>query len=356
VSDRIRKLKRSLKLVVFALTPAAVLLVAAEVFATFTIQRVVRTVPDSVTGQTLYTMRIGRFPWSQRSVTPLNKLGLPDVEFEELPTKDRCVHVVFVGDSFVFGDGVDADSNFVSVVRRWGTDRRPNDCVRVFNLGERGTTIDNQAQRIRDTQGALQPDVVILGQYQNDLTDLLRSPVSPDRQPPAAAGDSSAWRDVRQQMIGAFNLNIVRLLSYRAFGIAIRNGIHYDILPRWSIVADTTRREAARELMTSYEKHFAALRAHLAEGNVGFGVVILPSKFDLLAGRFPEEAFFIELADRFGVPYLRTFSVLDQHRSPYPFLMYDGHLNEIGNRRVAESVYQWLYESEPAPFPVLRPD
>jgi hypothetical protein len=340
-----------LKLGVFALIPAILLLVVAETCATFTIDRTVRTETDPQSGHVNYSLRIGRFPWRRQSITPLNSLGFPDVEFATVPPKEHCLHIVFTGDSFVFGDGVDSDSSFVGLVRSWNSARGPAQCTRVFNLGERGTTIDRQARRIRETMEALQPDIVILGQYQNDLADL-DNPGAVDSvtAAPAAAGDATDVRD----RFAPLNLNLVRFLSYHAFGTAIRRNIRYDVLRHWSVLADTSRRDAAQRLMGLYRQQYESLVAELAARNIDFGVIVIPSKFDVLAGRFPEEEFFVGLAEKNDVPYLRVFPILDEKRSPYTFLMYDGHLNELGNRLIAEAVQRWLHAAEPAPFPVLR--
>ena len=45
---------------------------------------------------------------------------------------------------------------------------------------------------------------------------------------------------------------------------------------------------------------------------------------------------------------------LDSARVKYPFLMYDGHLNHYGHYVVARTVFDWLSESAPGPFPKLR--
>ena len=53
-------------------------------------------------------MRIGCWPWSHTSYTPINSLGLPDHEFVGLVPKDGCVHVLLAGDSYTFGDATSA--------------------------------------------------------------------------------------------------------------------------------------------------------------------------------------------------------------------------------------------------------
>src|SRR5687767_2700567 len=103
---RQRGFARTVKLVLFSLTPAIVLVILAETAATVSIARRARILPDSATGGSVYTLRIGRWPWSRPTVTPLNRAGFPDQEFPPRGPKQGCLHVVFAGDSYIFGDGV----------------------------------------------------------------------------------------------------------------------------------------------------------------------------------------------------------------------------------------------------------
>ena len=347
-----RRLIRNLKLVALSVTPAVLLLILLEVVASVSIARRAHTVPNAAGGST-YTMRIGRWPWSRASVTVLNSLGYPDAEFPAVAQKQGCVHVVLSGDSFVFGDGVDRDSNFVEIVRRrLAADPAPR-CVRLFNIGVRGTTIDRQMNEIRKTFERIKPDVVLLVQYQNDLIDL-NSPgaiLDPNRernQRLRAGGDS-----VRVGL-RIFRANLVKMLTYQSFAFMIRNDIKRDVLRHWSVIADSTRHAEASRFKQTYDSLYADLVAELRRRRVGFGVLIVPSKPDVLAGRYPEEDFFLELARAHQVPTLRLFPTFDAHRNPYAFLMYDGHLNARGNRLIAEELHQWLFTRSPAPFPELR--
>lgn len=344
-----RGVKARLKFLLFALLPAALLVAFFEGFATLAIARRASLQPDSAGGGTIYRMRIGRFPWSRASVTPLNRDGFPDRDFPGFSDKGNCVHVVFAGDSYVFGDGVDRDSNLVERLRRRTVGRAP--CVRLFNIAERGTTIDRQANHIRATLATLQPDIVILGQYQNDLIDLTNPGAILDTvrgAPGQPEGDSIRVR------LRIFKPNIVRLLSYHAFAWMIKHRVERDFLRHWSVLADTTRRAEAGRLMGLYGALFDSLANELQARNIAFGTLIIPSKFDVLAARYPEEPYFAGLAERRNLPFLRTFPILDGRRSPYLFLMYDGHLNARGNGVLADAVYDWLFTAEPAPFQGLR--
>lgn len=348
-----RRIGRIIKLTIFSLLPAIVLVVLGEAAATISTGRNGEVVTDSASGQQVYTMRIGGWPWSRKSYTPLNSLGYADAEFPVAGTRKECRHVVIAGDSFVFGDGVDGDSSFVSIVRRRVTGAAGEPCVRIFNIGVRGSTIDKQTDRILQTIDRLQPDLVILGQYQNDLTDLTNPGGFLDPNKDNAALQNSRVDSIRVTL-SIMKLNTVRWLSYQAFGFMIANGIQRDELRHWSVLANPDRQAEAKRYQETYASLFGNLVNALRTRGVAFGVMILPSKLDVLAKRYPEETFYLSLAEQHQLPNLRLLPAFDANRKPYAYLMYDGHLNEQGNRLVAQELYHWLFEAEPAPFPVLR--
>lgn len=342
-SSKYKTSRGKTKLLFFALLPAAFLLGAAELFSSLSMDRSIEVTNDPTTGRRYYAMRIGRLPWGRKSVTPLNSLGFPDEEFVNVLPKGDCVHVIFSGDSFVFGDGVDRDMSFFQLIKQWTARNNSDHCIRLFNIGERATTIEQQSQRIHETLHLLEPDIVILGQYQNDLSDLTKPGFV------AHKTAESRWKDVRLRL-QIFDLAVVRYLSYHAFAFMIKNGIRHDVLRHWSVLEDPGSREIREKLKGTYREMYRTLVVELRQRNVEFGVVILPSKFDLLAGRFPEEAFFVGLAQEQNVPYLSLMPTLESNRSTYPYLLYDGHLNEHGNQVVAKAVIKWLFESKPPPF------
>jgi hypothetical protein len=341
------------KMVMFAITPALLLVIVAECLTALAIHRRFWVETDDLTGRQTYVFRMGYYPWSLESRTPLNSLGFPDEEFVNIRPKSDCYHVVFVGDSFTFGDGVNRDDNYVSLVRSWAARRFPERCIRFFNLGERATTIEQHARNIENNWSVLQPDVVILGQYQNDLTDLTKPGFAGHVASPAGGGAQRNWSapKVRIPIIGA---SIVRWLSYRSIAILTQSGIHYDLLSRWSVLAEQSNRELAGRLIQQYVQLYYSTLDKIRSRGAMVGVVIIPSKFDVLAGRSPEQEFFLKLAEERNVPALALYSAFDQSRDRYQYLMYDGHLNTYGNYLVAKAMMRWLFDDEPAPFAALR--
>ncbi len=344
---------RVIKTALFALAPLVVLLVVGHVTASLVTHREIAFEVDSLTGVTLYRTRVGGFPWSHRSVTRLNTLGFADEEYTNLPAKGNCFHVVLSGDSFTFGDVTDGDKTWASLLKDRIATRHRGRCIRVFNIGAPVTTIEQQAKRIRETMERLQPDLVLLGQYQNDIADLTLWGGIAFR-PATANSKTTNWGDRLRQTVPGFDSPLPRMLTYRGFQFFIEHDIKVDVLKRWSVLADSSDLTYGRELTGIYSTLYGALVDSLTARGIPLGVVIMPSKMDIMAGRYPEGEFFESIAKQRGVPAISVYPTIDAHRDPMPYYTYDGHFDERGNRLVADTVYQWLFNESRPPFPALR--
>jgi lysophospholipase L1-like esterase len=347
------RIARVTKTIIFALVPVIVLTVSGHLVASFVTHRELAFEVDSLTGVTHYRTRVGAFPWSHRSVTRLNTAGFPDEEYTNRPPKGNCFHVVLSGDSFTFGDVTDGDKTWGSLLRDRISARHREGCVRVFNIAAPVTTIEQQIKRIHETLPVLQPDLILLGQYQNDITDLtLYGGIA--YRPATATSNTTNWGDRLRQTVPGFDSPLPRMLTYRAFEFFIEHDIHVDILRRWSVLADSTDLAYGQELTAIYDSLYDGLADTLRARAIDFGVVIMPSKMDLMADRYPEGEFFARLARSHDVPAVAVFDALDARRDPMPFYRYDGHFDERGNRIVADSVYAWLFDGATTPFAALR--
>jgi hypothetical protein len=343
-----------LKLVVFSLTPLVLIVLAAQACAYLTIDRNIEIATDSITGQSYYSMKIGHWPWSHTSLTPLNSLGLPDQEFVGVVPKGRCVHVLLAGDSYTFGDATSAPLRWGSLLQGMTARRAPDRCIRFFNIGVRNSTIDTTIARIRQVLPLIDPDVVILGQYQNDLTDLA-NPGSPAWVPRDQTHKyDSHWGTRLGRIVPGYNVSLARYLTYNAFAFMIRRNVRYDVLKTWSVMEGEGNRAYAQKLEGIYQDLYASLVHDMQERHIQFATLIFPSKMDVLAQRSPEGQFFAQLAKKFQVPYLSLMPTLDAHRAEMPYYLYDGHMNEVGNRLVAGAVWNWLFTTDPAPVAALR--
>jgi hypothetical protein len=229
----------------------------------------------------------------------------------------------------------------------------PDRCIRFFNIGVRNTTIDTTIVRIQQVMPLIQPDVVILGQYQNDLTDLA-NPGSPAWVPRSATrAHDSHWGERLGRVVPGYNVSLLRYLTYNAFAFMIRNDIKYDVLSTWSVLEGESTRPWAKKLEGIYHDLYGSLVRDLRSRNIDFAVLIFPSKMDVMAKRSPEGEFFAGLAREFQVPALSLMPTLDANRKGMPFYLYDGHMNELGNRVVADAVWKWLFNTESPPVAAL---
>ena len=345
--------RRRLKLLAFSLIPVLVLLVLAQLLAYVEIKRTVETTADSATGLRYYSMRIGHWPWSHKSLTLINSLDLPDEEFVNVLPKGACLHVLFAGDSYTFGDATDRERRWTTLVAQMTARRLPDRCIRFFNISVRNSTIDTTIVRIHQVMPLIQPDVVILEQYQNDLTDLA-NPGSPAWVAAGNGHPDSHWGTRLGRIVPGYNVSLLRFLTYRSFAFMIRHDIKYDVLHTWSVLVGDSKRDFAGKLKGIYHDLYASLVQEMRQRGIGFAVLTFPSKMDILAKRAPEEAYFTELAQEFGVPALSLWSALDTHRGGMPFYVYDGHMNEFGNQVTALAIWDWLFASDVAPIPQLR--
>jgi lysophospholipase L1-like esterase len=105
-----------------------------------------------------------RFPHS----ISVNSLGYRGREIDPEPAAGES-RVLFAGDSFTWGDLVDDHETLPARLEK----RLANHCAggRVVNAGVGGTTIDGQHEMIRRGL-ALQPDLVVLMFYDNDIAEL----------------------------------------------------------------------------------------------------------------------------------------------------------------------------------------
>jgi hypothetical protein len=154
--------------------------------------------------------------------------------------------------------------------------------------------------------------------------------------------------------VPGYNISLLRFVTYQVFSLMIRRSIRYDVLGTWSVLEGESKRDYANKLKTIYHELYASLVGDMRKRGIQFGVLIFPSKMDVLAKRSLETEYFTALAQEFHVPYLSLMPTLDANRASMPFYVYDGHLNEFGNQVSAEAIWKWLFTTHPAPIPLLE--
>jgi lysophospholipase L1-like esterase len=136
----------------------------------------------------------------------INALGLRG-PLPEIPKPEGQLRILVVGDSMMFGWGVNDDQTFVVQLEQQLRQGFPGRRLDVINGGVSAYDLKHDARFLRHFAPMLQPDIVLVGLYWNDLP---YESLSPDDRPPfrlevaGPAGTSEA--SANDQAQGTFRL------------------------------------------------------------------------------------------------------------------------------------------------------
>lgn len=280
----------------------------------------------------------------------LNRLGFRDDDFGTKASDAE--RILFLGDSFVFGRGVDRQQSIPEQLEA------RLDHAEVLNLGVNGYGPDQSLLVLRSVGFALEPDRVLLGVYPgNDFRDLaVNGLFELGEDGELRATDSNAVSDEIPRLR---ILYLMQFLRYR-----VRGGSRYDALFR-TLFDDGTE----TELLLNPESEFAQeryalmkgvlrqFRDELARRGIPLLVVIIPSYLnveDVSAFRragIPEERYFSledrtdRICEKLGIDRLNLSPLMAAADSPEPLFSASSlHLTRRGARFAASAIEAHLDE------------
>jgi len=226
--------------------------------------------------------------------------------------------ILFLGDSFTMGYGVDDGLEFPQLLaRRLGAS--------VVNMGVGGTGHDHWPRLLRGEARTLGPRVVVLQLCSNDVTDVIAKRLASldsrgelvEHTPPSPTAGRRAQRvlDVVPWLAESHLLGLLRQLR-------IQNARSDSPVPA---SADPGAIALARALLEE------SIRICIQQG---WRVVVLSA--DMTAS---QAAPFAASSEEAGVPFVRMPS---KREAPELFFAVDSHWTEAGHRRAAELLEPWL--------------
>lgn len=108
------------------------------------------------------------------TVVKTNSLGFRDDEFPARFGKSTSINVVFVGDSFTFGWGVNAEDSYPEILKSLWKEKHSSRDFRVFNLGIPGLGLEQEAALVEKFIDELRPRLIIVQTWPLDW-DILNS-------------------------------------------------------------------------------------------------------------------------------------------------------------------------------------
>lgn len=282
---------------------------------------------DAVPG--LFSPGQSLIDWRHRSLphrVTINSLGYRSPEFpREKPHGE--FRILVIGDSFTYGDFVDDENTLPALLE--GEMLRACSNVRVVNAGVGGTTVVSHAA-MAARGGVIDPDLVLLMFYENDVADLM-DPLWPQL-------------ESNRKRKSEFPINLV-------YG-SVRDLALWNFAQRTRAVLRARRNPAPPagshgpgrpdEPRAEYGERLRTLRDSLKSEGTPLVVTAFPDHNTIYRDTAAERIrWFAEMAEASAVPYIDIFTPLVDsglERSHLYLMPHDGHASAEGNRIAAARI------------------
>jgi lysophospholipase L1-like esterase len=272
------------------------------------------------------------------AVARINALGLRGRDFPmEKPANTS--RILFVGDSFTFGEGVQDDETFASVLQERLRSEVENSERRyqVINAGVSGYNTKDEVLNLRMKWLDLEPDTVVLVFYLNDAYDESRF---------AALITGSAEGELGRELRFESRSRLLQFVADRVF--------------RWR-----TGRRIAEIYQTQFfddpaigghdweacKKSIRQASELMRERGIRFAVVIFP-ELHALDESHPFQNIYQRVhayAESLGIPALNLFPAFEGRSAPELWVhVTDHHPNPEAHRIAADAIWSFLHDPENA--------
>lgn len=264
----------------------------------------------------------------------VNALGLRGAELEEKRAGET--RILFLGDSLTYGQGVADDETVPVALERALRARAPERAWSVVNAGNRAYGTAQELGLLDELGARIQPDVVLLGWYWNDVSE---RPIPATHEAFLPRGDFvfdtnddlSGWSRLRWEIEQLPRASALLMLTHDLFS------------SKGHVYAPEVAEQGLQQL--------GRLLAHFAEASARLGarpiVVQFPDSHRLL-GATPTLAYderCAALARQHGlalVELLPALEALFRARGALPILAFDGHYDAEANRVMGEALAEQL--------------
>jgi len=274
-------------------------------------------------------------------VVTVNDMGFRSDEISgEKP--DGGLRIICLGDSQTFGNGV-AQPDVYPAQLEAILESRLESPVEVINTGVQAYDTLQEVRLLERHAGALNPDIVTLGFYINDIFEARGK----NRSEAVGAGGEMKRHGLK------------RFTPYRLIYLVKRSRVMILVLERLSRSkqSDKYAEILAGRTPTFLEESWAVIEQNLAAARdlakaQGFRLIVfpIPAAPEFLQNG-PDEAYrsrFIALANRLGIEHFDPTPALKASGGSFEenFIAWDGHINATSHRFIAESLAREILRPE----------
>jgi lysophospholipase L1-like esterase len=291
--------------------------------------------------------------WLDDGLATINALGLRG-SMPPTPKPRDEFRIVLVGDSTTFGWGVNDDETYGVHLERLLSRMAQGRQVRVVNAGVAAYDLEHAARLLRHLAPSLEPDLVLVGLFWNDLPYERTSPDGVRQQAPASAaapGRPNDGRPRRQFRLGNQPSRFNRVLRSSRMMFVIRHAWLAAIAPtqaatnqvRWEMALLDGRRSAPiDDAWAALRETVGGIREQAAGDGFAAGVVVMPIRAQV-EREYPAAAYQTRvgaIASELGLFVVDPLPLLRAERNRASlFIPYDRmHFSAAGNALIARAV------------------
>jgi lysophospholipase L1-like esterase len=292
--------------------------------------------------------------WVDDGFVTTNSLGFRGREVASPKPRGRF-RIVAIGDSVTFGWGVNDTETFCSQLEQLLARRFPDRDLDVVNLGVGGYDTHQEVALLRRNVSRLQPDLVLVGFYSNDVPEALGDKQSAAPvEAPLASTDSQQGRILRLNPAPATFLDaqMRRSRAIYTVGRVVKRLGHSG---EWgtsgfSLELDLLQGRDSSELTTAWERvagQLNELRSMATTLGFSVGVVVLPPREQVM-GVYPNASFQSKvraIANQLDFHVIDPLPALVKSKGQIDalFIPYDrNHPSAAGHRVLAQTIVEQL--------------
>jgi len=302
--------------------------------------------------QIRYVLSPNQKGWIDDGFVTTNSRGFRGREVD-VPKPSGRVRIVALGDSVTFGWGVNDADTFCSQLEHDLRTQHPGVDVEVVNLGVPGYATRQEVALLKRNLAELQPDVVLVGFYTNDLPDTLDDKASGRSGTRIEAQDRGAGQILHMNPAPSSWLERQARRSRAIYTAShgLKALIHRgEGKPGSSMELDLLESRSSGDLETAWQSvtgQLENLKAAATEFHFSAGIVVLPPR-EQVFGLYPDSDYqkrIRGLADRLGLFVIDPLPslVASSLKKPSLFIPYDrNHPSPAGHRLIARSIATYL--------------
>ena len=308
-----------------------------------------------------YVMAPSQKGWIDDGPTTVNALGFRGAEVT-VPKPHGRFRVVVIGDSLTLGWGVADDETYAARLERLLHERFPNRDLDVVNLGVGGYDTRQEVTLLSRNVSRLEPDLVLVGFYSNDVPDTLDDEGS-------STGGGAIIVPANPRPGQQLHMNPTptgwwdrQLRKSRAIYIAGRafnrlRGAGEWGMRRFAMEIDLLEGKDSAKLDHAWNTvgfQFGRLRSLADAQMFAVGVVVLPCREQVM-GQYPHAKYQSRVRDivaPLGFQVIDPLPLMTENRKPELFIPYDrNHPSVEGHALIARAILRYLDEHRMVPPP-----